>query len=187
MVVFNPELEKGEGHTFLKVITPKVKIIERLEFELAYYDVTVRHVSHNTTGTPMFLIVCVSVCLCVCVYVCVCVCVCVCMNKIYPWSDFLYLFYRKLGDTVHLLTTRDVETDKDNDKILIQQTIPVCQSDLQIFQMINTIISLESVHLANIHKSKDLEKVSRKRKIHYPTRKAKTLLKLYTKNAVDKV
>ena len=39
-------------HTFNKGISPKVKIITRLEFELAYYDVAVRHVNHYTTGTP---------------------------------------------------------------------------------------------------------------------------------------
>ena len=33
-------------HTFPKGISPKGNIIARLEFELAYYDVTVKHLSH---------------------------------------------------------------------------------------------------------------------------------------------
>ena len=38
-------------HTFPKCISLKVNVIERLEFELVYYDVTVRHFSHYTIGT----------------------------------------------------------------------------------------------------------------------------------------
>ena len=35
-----------EVHIFLKSINPKVNVMERLEFELAYFDITVEHVSH---------------------------------------------------------------------------------------------------------------------------------------------
>ena len=37
-------------HTFPKGICPKVNVIERLEYELAYYDSAV----HYTTRTPHF-------------------------------------------------------------------------------------------------------------------------------------
>ena len=35
---------------FPKSISPKVNVIARLEFELAYYDVIVQHFSHYATG-----------------------------------------------------------------------------------------------------------------------------------------
>ena len=35
-------------------ISPKANIIARLEIELAYYDITVQHVSHYTMETPPF-------------------------------------------------------------------------------------------------------------------------------------
>ena len=35
-------------HTLLKGIRPKVNVIARLGFELAYYDSAVQHVSHST-------------------------------------------------------------------------------------------------------------------------------------------
>ena len=50
---------KDKGvHAFLKSISPKVNVIERLEFELAYSNVTVLYVtvlsvSHHATGTPL--------------------------------------------------------------------------------------------------------------------------------------
>ena len=37
--------------TFPKGISPKVNVIARLEFELAYYDVVVQYVSHYATTT----------------------------------------------------------------------------------------------------------------------------------------
>ena len=37
---------------FSKGISPKVYLLAQPEFEITYYDVTVRHVSHYTTGTP---------------------------------------------------------------------------------------------------------------------------------------
>ena len=40
-----------EVHTFPKDISPKMNVIERLEFELSYYDAAVHHVSHYTTGS----------------------------------------------------------------------------------------------------------------------------------------
>ena len=33
-------------------MSPKVNLIEKLEFELAYYDVIVYHVNHNATRNP---------------------------------------------------------------------------------------------------------------------------------------
>ena len=33
-------------------MSSKVNVIERLEFELAYYDVAVQHISHCTRGIP---------------------------------------------------------------------------------------------------------------------------------------
>ena len=39
-------------HAFPKGISPKVNVIERLEFELAYYDSGVRRFNHYTTRTP---------------------------------------------------------------------------------------------------------------------------------------
>ena len=38
-------------HTFPKGISLKVKVIALLEFELAYHDVAVEHISKYTTGT----------------------------------------------------------------------------------------------------------------------------------------
>ena len=43
----------GKGiRTFPKDINPKVNIIGRQEFELAYDKIAVRHVSHHATRTP---------------------------------------------------------------------------------------------------------------------------------------
>ena len=39
-------------HTFPKGICPKVNIIARLEYELAYYDSAVHRFNHYTTKTP---------------------------------------------------------------------------------------------------------------------------------------
>ena len=57
MILFNPQLSRyGEGvHTFLKGICPKVNVIARLEFELAYYDVAVQLFSYNSMGTLPFI------------------------------------------------------------------------------------------------------------------------------------
>ena len=41
--------------TFLKCINLKVNIIVWLEFEMAYYDVTVQHISHCATGTTLLV------------------------------------------------------------------------------------------------------------------------------------
>ena len=42
----------GQGvYTFPKGISSKMNISAQLEFELAFYDVTVQYVSHYTTGT----------------------------------------------------------------------------------------------------------------------------------------
>ena len=41
--------EKGV-HAFPKGISPEMNVIVRLEFELAFYDVTVDHASHYATG-----------------------------------------------------------------------------------------------------------------------------------------
>ena len=43
-------------HPFTEGINPKMNPMARLEFELSYYDVTVQHVNHCTTGTPPSLI-----------------------------------------------------------------------------------------------------------------------------------
>ena len=46
MLLFNPLLEKKEEfHTFPKGISPKMDVVARLEFELAYNEVTVKHVN----------------------------------------------------------------------------------------------------------------------------------------------
>ena len=43
---------KNKGvHSFTKGICPKVNVIVRLEFELAYYDSVVLHFNHYTTRT----------------------------------------------------------------------------------------------------------------------------------------
>ena len=42
-------MDKGV-HTFTKGISMKLNVIERLEFELTYYNVTVEYGSHYTTG-----------------------------------------------------------------------------------------------------------------------------------------
>ena len=56
--------DKGGGHTFPKSICPKVNVIARLEYELAYYDSEVHRFNHYTTRTPperecMYVHVCV--------------------------------------------------------------------------------------------------------------------------------
>ena len=53
----------------------------RLEFELTYYDVTVQHVNHYSTGNHSFIYIYIYICVCVCVCVCVCLSVCLCVNK----------------------------------------------------------------------------------------------------------
>ena len=51
MVLFNQLLGESirQFISFPKVISPKVNVIARLEFELAYYDIAVKCISHNTT------------------------------------------------------------------------------------------------------------------------------------------
>ena len=39
-------------HTYPKVISPKINVMARLEFELSYDDVEVQHMSHNATRVP---------------------------------------------------------------------------------------------------------------------------------------
>ena len=46
-----PYRNKGV-HTFPKGICPKVNVIARLEYELAYYDSAVHRFNHYTTRTP---------------------------------------------------------------------------------------------------------------------------------------
>ena len=40
-------------HTFPKGICPKVKVLARLEYELAYYDSAVHRFNHYTKRTPL--------------------------------------------------------------------------------------------------------------------------------------
>ena len=42
------QIEVKGVHSLPKGISPKVNVISRIEFELAYSDVTVQHVSHST-------------------------------------------------------------------------------------------------------------------------------------------
>ena len=93
MVLFNSWRDKGI-HTF-----PKVNLIPRLEFKLAYNDVSVQYISHYTTRCSFLEFwvfirlkllfdfigenICVSFYRCVCMYMCVCVCVCI---KFLVWS-----------------------------------------------------------------------------------------------------
>ena len=42
-------------HTFTKGICPKVNVIARLEYELAYNDSAVHRFNHYTTRTPIHL------------------------------------------------------------------------------------------------------------------------------------
>ena len=39
-------------YAFLKGISPKVNVITRLDFKLAYFEGTVQYVNHCTTGIP---------------------------------------------------------------------------------------------------------------------------------------
>ena len=41
----------GGVHTFPNGICPKVNMIARMKFKLAYYDSTVQHFNHYTTRT----------------------------------------------------------------------------------------------------------------------------------------
>ena len=50
---FTHSWEDDEVHTFPKGICPKVNVIVRLEFELAYYDPAVHRFNHYTTRTPL--------------------------------------------------------------------------------------------------------------------------------------
>ena len=45
-------LEDKGVHTFPNGICPKVNVIVRLEYELAYYDFAVHRFNHYTTRTP---------------------------------------------------------------------------------------------------------------------------------------
>ena len=49
MSAFNLELDKKD-YTFPKGFSPKVNVIEYLEFDFAYYDITVEDINHNTTA-----------------------------------------------------------------------------------------------------------------------------------------
>ena len=41
-------------HTFFKVNSLKVKVIFRLDNELAYYNIAIQHVSQNVTESPLY-------------------------------------------------------------------------------------------------------------------------------------
>ena len=43
-------------HSFPMSICPRVNVIARLEFELAYYDSAVQPFNHYTSGTPLALL-----------------------------------------------------------------------------------------------------------------------------------
>ena len=47
-VLFNLQLGDKAVYPFPKGISPKVKAVEQLVFELTYYDVTIQRVSHYT-------------------------------------------------------------------------------------------------------------------------------------------
>ena len=49
----NDDLIRITFHTFPKGICPKVNVIARLEYELAYYDSAVHRFNHYTTRTPI--------------------------------------------------------------------------------------------------------------------------------------
>ena len=51
----NYNLDDKGVHTFPKGICPKVNVIARLEYELAYYDSAVHRFNHYTTRTPPYL------------------------------------------------------------------------------------------------------------------------------------
>ena len=51
MVEFNPQLEDKRVHIFPKSLSPKVSVKTRLEFELTYYNVAVKHIDHLSTKT----------------------------------------------------------------------------------------------------------------------------------------
>ena len=48
-MLFNPERSDKMVPTFPKGISAKVNAMKHLEFELAFIEVAVKHVSHNTT------------------------------------------------------------------------------------------------------------------------------------------
>ena len=48
--ILTHSLEDMGVHTFLKTIYPKVNVIARLEFELAYYDSTTQRLNHYTSS-----------------------------------------------------------------------------------------------------------------------------------------
>ena len=50
VVLFNPQ-DKGV-HTFPNGICPKMNVIARLEYELAYYDSAIHRFDHYKTRTP---------------------------------------------------------------------------------------------------------------------------------------
>ena len=41
-------------------MSPKENVVEQLEFELAYYDVTVKHVNHNAPSINIKGLLCLS-------------------------------------------------------------------------------------------------------------------------------
>ena len=56
----NSWYDKGV-HTFSKGICPKVNVIARLEFELAYNDFAVHCFNHYTTRPPLLIKLCTSI------------------------------------------------------------------------------------------------------------------------------
>ena len=44
-------------YSFLKDVSPKVNIVAWLEFELAYYNVSLQHVNHYAMGTSLYTLV----------------------------------------------------------------------------------------------------------------------------------
>ena len=55
MVQFNPYLENKGIHIFLRGISPKVNVIMRREFKLAYFEAVVQHFNHKATETSSYL------------------------------------------------------------------------------------------------------------------------------------
>ena len=58
MILFNPLVGVIRRYnTFPKGISPKVNVIEQLDFELNYFNTAVQHFSHNTMDTPCCVMV----------------------------------------------------------------------------------------------------------------------------------
>ena len=90
-------------------VSPKVNVIARLEFELAYYNVTIQHVSHYTTWpAPSFMMIAWG------------------LDILLRWVKSFGIFWYLLVCTIYITWPKLWEVTTVVDNIMINGTLTHC-------------------------------------------------------------